>query len=79
MARKKGKKKEKWMQEVNAAMEAKGTKGAFTRYCKRLGYKGVTEACIQKGLKSKNPTVRRRARLAKIFREIAKKRKKKRG
>ena len=52
-------------------------KGAFTRYCKRQGYKGVTKECIAKAKKSKNPTTRRRAVLAETFRGMAKKRKKK--
>jgi len=65
MAKKKDK---KWMQKVNEEMKRKGTEGAFTKYC---GGK-VTEECIQKGLKSPNPKVRARARLAKTFREYRK-------
>ena len=38
--------------------------GTFTQYCKKKGYKGVTEACIQEGLKSKNPKTRKRANFA---------------
>jgi len=38
-------------------------KGAFTKYC---GGK-VTCACIKKGMKSKNPTTRKRATLARTF------------
>ena len=52
-------------------------KGAFTAYCKRLGYKGVTQECIERGKKSKNPTIRKRAVLAETFRKLAKRRKKK--
>ena len=52
-------------------------KGAFTEYCKRKGYKGVTKACIEEAKKSPNPTTRRRAVLAETFRKIAKKRNKK--
>jgi len=48
--------------------------GAFTAYCKREGFKGVTQACIKKGCNSKNPTTRRRACLAKTFKKMAKKR-----
>ena len=50
--------------------------GAFTAWCKRQGYSGVTQACINKGKKSKNPTIRRRAVLAETFRKMAKRRKK---
>lgn len=38
--------------------------GAFTAYCKRLGYGGVTQACIRKGLASKDPGVRKMANFA---------------
>jgi len=51
----------KWMQH------AVHKKGAFTAYCKRNGFKGVTKECIEKGLKSKDPIIRKRANLAKIF------------
>lgn len=50
-------------------MEQKSTVGAFTRYC---GGK-VTSDCIQRGLKSKNPTIRKRAAFAKAARKVAKK------
>ena len=43
-------------------------RGTFTRYCKGLGFNGVTRACIAKGKKSKNPTTRKRA----VFAENAK-------
>lgn len=48
-------------------------KGAFTDYC---GGK-VTDACIDKGEKSDNPTTRRRAVLAKTFRGMAHKKEEK--
>ena len=51
----------KWMQH------AVHKKGVFTAYCKRNGFKGVTKECIEKGLKSKDPIIRKRANLAKIF------------
>ena len=50
-------------------------KGAFTRWCKQQGYSGVTQECINKGLHSKNPTIRRRANLARTFKKIARRRK----
>ena len=36
-------------------------KGTFTNYCKNKGYTGVTQACINQGKKSKNPTTRKRS------------------
>ena len=56
----------KWIQQARKKMEQKGTVGAFTKYC---GGK-VTEKCIQKGLRSKNPTIRKRAQFAKTMRKI---------
>ncbi|WP_297503621.1 hypothetical protein [Thermococcus sp.] len=47
--------------------------GAFTNYCKKHGYKGVTEDCINKAKKSKNHKTRSRANLAKTFKKINKK------
>lgn len=65
MAKKKDK---KWMQKVSKEIKDKGTEGTFTEYC---GGK-VTEECIQRGLKSPDPKVRARARLAKTFRKYHK-------
>ena len=41
--------------------------GAFTRYSKRKGYKGVTEASIEAGIKVGGKTAKR-ARLARTLR-----------
>ena len=65
MAKKKDK---KWMQKVSKEIKDKGTEDAFREYC---GGK-VTEECIQRGLKSPDPKVRARARLAKTFRKYHK-------
>jgi len=59
MARKRSK---KWMRS------AVKRPGAFTRWCKSRGYKGVTAACIREGLRSKNTRVKRMAVLARTFR-----------
>ena len=64
------KKEEKWIQK------AIKKPGAFKEYCKRKGYKGVTEKCIQEALKSPDPKTRARARLAKTLKKLAKRRKK---
>jgi hypothetical protein len=48
-------------------------KGSFTSYCKKKGYKGVTDKCIKEGQKSKNPKTKKRANLAKTFRKMSKK------
>jgi len=49
--------------------------GAFRSWCRKQGYSKVNTRCIQKGLKSKNPTTRRRARLALTFKKLRAKRK----
>jgi len=48
-------------------------KGSFRGWCKSRGYKQVTLACIQEGKRSKNPTIRRRATLAKTLMGMRKK------
>lgn len=63
------KKAKKW---IAGATPGK-TEGTFTSYCKRQGFKGVTQQCVQKGLASSNPTTRKRAQLAKTLRKIGKK------
>lgn len=68
-------KKDKWLQEARERMEKKGTVGAFTAYCKRKGYRGVTQACIEEAKKSGNPTLKKRAIFAENVRKIAKRRK----
>ncbi len=51
--------------------------GAFRAYCKRKGYSKVNTACINEGLKSPSKTVRKRAALAKAFKNMRKNKKKK--
>jgi hypothetical protein len=65
------KKSNKWMQK------AVKHPGAFTEYCKRKGYDGVTQECIEEGKRSANPTIRKRATLAETFRKTSKGRRKK--
>lgn len=62
--------KKKWIQE------AIKKPGAFTEWCKRQGFSGVTKECIEMGKRSSNPTTRRRAVLAETLKKLAKKRKK---
>jgi len=57
---------EKWMQK------AVKKPGSFTEYCGGE----VTQECIERGKKSKDPLTRKRAHLAETFRKQAKKRKK---
>lgn len=52
-------------------------KGTFTKWCKKQGYKGVTKECINKGLKSKNPAIRKKANFARNARKWNKGRKSK--
>jgi len=59
----------KWIQKARKRMEKKGTVGSFTRYC---GGK-VTDECIRKALKSKNPKIRKKAAFAKAMRSIKRK------
>ena len=79
MARKKkGKKKEKWMQEASEEMERKGTVGAFTRQAKRAGFKSAV-AFARHVLKNKgkySTTTIRRAVFALNASKVAKKKKK---
>jgi hypothetical protein len=63
-------KKKKWIQE------AIKKPGAFTEWCKRRGYSGVTKECIEEGKRSSNSTTRRRAYLAETLSKLSKKRKK---
>lgn len=62
-------KKGGWINEVSKQMKKKHTVGSFTEWC---GGK-VTESCIERGLRSKDEKIRRRAQLAKNFRELKKK------
>lgn len=61
-------KKGGWLQKARASMEKRGTVGSFTEYC---GGK-VTNECIERGLKSKDPKIRRRAAFAKAVRSFKK-------
>ena len=54
-----------WIQRAKNKMEQKGTKGAFTDWCKGKGYNGVTDKCIEEGLQSSNATTKARAQFAK--------------
>jgi hypothetical protein len=62
--------KRKWIQE------AIKKPGAFTEWCRRQGFSGVTRECIEMGKRSSNPTTRRRAYLAETLRRLAKRRRK---
>lgn len=64
-------KNKKFLQKARASMKRRGTIGSFTKYC---GGK-VTEECIRRGLRSKNPKIRKKAAFAKAARKIARKRK----
>jgi len=65
--------KKKFIQEAVKSFERKGTKGAFTRWCKSQGYPKVTEACIKRGKKSKSLRTRRRAIFAQNIRSKGRK------
>ena len=63
------KRKKNFIQEANRRSVLKGTVGSFGRWCKSQGLASkdgkVTLGCINKGKKSKNLTIRRRANFAK--------------
>jgi hypothetical protein len=61
------KKKKKWIQS------AVQKPGSFTKWAKSHGYSGATGEAIAAGLKSKSPTVRRRAALARTLKRLRKK------
>ena len=68
--RKRKKKKEgKWIQAATKSMRARGTAGSFAAWCRRRGYSKVTLACIQKGLKSRSPAIRKKANFARNVRK----------
>lgn len=39
-------------------------KGKFSEHCRRKGYEGVTNECIEKGLASKSASLRKQANFA---------------
>lgn len=59
----------KWIQKATNKMERSGTAGSFRKYC---GGK-VTMECINKGLRSPDPTIRKRAQFAKTMMNLHKK------
>ena len=61
------KKNDKWIQD------AIKKEGAFTEYCKKKGYEGVSKECIEEGKKSNTPTTRKRAVLAETLKKMKKK------
>ena len=63
-----GKKKNRWIQSVTKTFAKKGTKGAFTRWCKRKGFNGVTDRCIKLGKRDRSLRTRRRAVFAENIR-----------
>jgi len=73
--KRKKKRKKKWLGKARASMKKRGTIGSFTAICVRWGYKGVTDECIQRALKSKSPSVRKKAGFAKSVRKFSKKKK----
>ncbi len=66
-------KEEKWIQDSIKRP------GAFTKWCKRHGFKGATNSCIEYAKKVGSRRVKREAVLATTLKELAKKRKKKKS
>jgi len=70
MAKKRKKKKGKWIQAATKRMKRKGTTGSFRAWCARRGLGNkVTLLCIQKGLRSKSPAIRKKANFARNVRK----------
>jgi hypothetical protein len=61
-------KRKRFIQKAFKSFEKKGTKGSFTRWCRRNGYSKVTTACINRAKKNKNLTIRRKAIFAQNIR-----------
>ena len=61
-------KKRRFIKEALKSFAKKGTKGSFTRWCKRQGYSKVNIACINRGKKSKSLKIRRKAVFAQNIR-----------
>ena len=49
--------------------------GATRAYCRRHGFKSVSEACLRQMESSGSPTLKRRAVLARTLKRLAKRRK----
>ena len=65
----------KWIQKADKKMEAKGTKGSFTKMAKKAGGVkkggGIKDEFIEKALGSKNPKTRKKSQFAKNMKKIA--------
>lgn len=70
MAKKK-KSNGKWLQKASKRMKKKGTEGSFTRWCKKQGFNGVTQACIKKGL-NQGGKIAKKANFARNVRKSSK-------
>jgi hypothetical protein len=60
-----GQRKKKWIQKAVPASH----EGRFTDYCKRQGYKGVTNQCIAKAKSSGTIKRKRQAQFASAMRK----------
>jgi hypothetical protein len=60
--------KKRFIQEAFKSIAKKGTKGSFTRWCKRQGYPKATTACIKRGKRSQNLKIKRKAIFAQNIR-----------
>jgi hypothetical protein len=60
------KKDDKFIQKATSKIEKKGTEGKFGQWCSKNGFGNeVTMACINKAMKSENPSVVKMANFAK--------------
>jgi hypothetical protein len=68
--------KEKWMQDVNEETAAKGTKGKLRRRLHVKEGEKIPAKKLAKAARSKDPSLRKEANLAKVYKRAAKNRKK---
>jgi len=81
MAKRGRKSKRKIAQKINRAIERRGTKGTFRKWCRQHGFSGGTAACARYALKlyrqgKVSRSVMKKARTALAFASMRKGRKK---
>ena len=78
MKHKKSKRKKSGFVKAARDIKKKGTEGDFTEWCKKRGFRGVTNECIKMALKAGGRAAKM-AKFAKGARTVAKQRKKSGG
>lgn len=60
----------KWIQKVNASIKKRGTKGSFRKWAGKKEGQKITSSDIARGLKSRSAAIRKKAALAKAFKNM---------